>query len=150
MCGRFARTSGRDELAKEFGVTRFVNIDLHARYNIAPSQPVEAVIRDGTERRMGPMRWGFAAADRKVAPINARAETVATAPLFRSAFRGRRCLVVADGFYEWRKDGRVRRPSFIRLRSGRPFGFAALWSFDPASTATSRVATCAIVTCPPN
>src|SRR5215470_16458956 len=110
MCGRFARTSSREDLAEEFGVTRFVNVDLSAaRYNIAPSQQVEAIVSNGPEKRLGPMRWGFAslsAKEPKLAPINARAETVATAPMFRDAFRRRRCLVVADGFYEWRKVGR--------------------------------------------
>jgi putative SOS response-associated peptidase YedK len=151
MCGRFARTSSREVLAEEFRVAEFVNVDLHPRYNIAPTQPVEAIVRDGEQKRLGPMRWGFAAAATgpRLAPINARAETVASRPLFRDAFRRRRCLVVADGFYEWRKDGPVKTPYFIRLRSGRPFGFAGIWSF--AHTADGkRFATCAIVTCAPN
>ena len=152
MCGRFTRTSQREVIGAEFGVSEFVNVDLHPRYNIAPSQDVEAVIRDGEARRLGPMRWGFAAASTTaagLAPINARAETVATSPLFREAFRRRRCLVVADGFYEWRKDGRQKTPYFIHLRSGRPFGFAGIWT--PHRTAAgTRLATCAIVTCPPN
>jgi putative SOS response-associated peptidase YedK len=152
MCGRFSRSSSREVLAEEFGVARFVDVDLQPHYNIAPSQLVEAIIRDGTETRLGPMRWGFAASpsrEPKVAPINARAETIATSSVFRDAFRRRRCLIVADGFYEWRQDGRAKTPYFIHLRSGRPFGFAAIWSFDRVKEGT-RVATCAIVTCPPN
>jgi putative SOS response-associated peptidase YedK len=112
MCGRISRTSPRELLAAELGVARFVNVDLRPRYNIAPSQTVEAIIRDGDEKRMGPMRWGFASAsatDATPAPINARAETVATLPLFRDAFRRRHCLIVAEGFYEWRGISRRTR-----------------------------------------
>ncbi len=78
MCGRIARTSPHEVLAKEFGITTFVNVDLNPRYNVAQSQHVEAIIRHGEEGRLGPMRWGFAASNLTVAPINARAETVAT------------------------------------------------------------------------
>ena len=96
MCGRFTRTSSREVLVEEFGVTTFVNVDLRPRYNIAPSQIVEALIGTGAERRLGPMKWGFAspsATESTLAPINARAETVVTSVLFRNAFRRRRCLI---------------------------------------------------------
>jgi len=152
MCGRFSRTSSREVLAEEFGVARFINVDLAPRYNIAPSQTVEAIIRDGAEKRLGPMRWGFlssSAKESKLAPINARAETVATTPLFRDAFRRHRCLVVADGFYEWQNDGGRKTPHFIHLRSARPFAFAGIWSLHREAAGT-RMATCAIVTCAPN
>ena len=81
MCGRFTRSSNRDVIAGEFGVPEFVNVDLHPRYNIAPSQNVEAIIRDGEEKRLGPMRWGCTAtstSETAPTPINARAETIAT------------------------------------------------------------------------
>src|SRR5262245_49710439 len=110
MCGRISRTSPREVIAEEFGVSRFVNVDLKPRYNVAPSQYVETIIR-ADEKRLGPMRWGFAsptAKGPKIAPINARAETLATSPLFRDGFHRHRCLVVADGFYEWRKDGQAK------------------------------------------
>jgi putative SOS response-associated peptidase YedK len=150
MCGRFSRTSNRDILANEFGIAQFVNVDLHPRYNVAPSQNVEAVIRDGEEKRLGPMRWGFTSPSATgPTPINARAETVATSPLFRDAFRRHRCLVVADGFYEWRKDGQRKIPYFIHLRSGHPFGFAGIWSTYRTDMG-QRIGTCAIITCPPN
>ena len=152
MCGRFARTSSRDSLAAEFGVAEFVNVDLRPRYNIAPSQGVEAIIRDGAELRCGPMRWGFmaSAVASAVAPINARAETVAKTGMFRDAFRRRRCLVVADGFYEWRQDGGSRKtPHFIHLRSQQPFSFAGIWS-SQRTPMGQRVGTCAILTCAPN
>jgi putative SOS response-associated peptidase YedK len=147
MCGRISRTSPREVIAEEFGVTRFVNVDLRPRYNVAPSQLVEAIICVGDEKRLGPMRWGFVsptARDPKLAPINARAETVASSPLFRDAFRRHRCLVVADGFYEWRKDGRTKTPFFIRLRSRRPFGFAGIWSARRGEVGNR------LVTCPAN
>jgi putative SOS response-associated peptidase YedK len=106
----------------------------------------------GDEKRLGPMRWVFVpttAKDPNLSPINARAETLATSSMFRDAFRRHRCLVVADGFYEWRKDGRRKTPFFIRLRSIRPFAFAGIWSLRRSEVGTSS-ATCAIVTCPPN
>jgi putative SOS response-associated peptidase YedK len=149
MCGRFSRSSSREVLAGEFGITTFVNVDLNPRYNIAPSQTVEAIIRHEEERRLGPMQWGFTSTGRKRPPINARAETVTTLPLFREAFRHRRCLVVADGFYEWQRAGRTKTPYFIHLRSGRPFGFAAIWSMHRTDDGV-RLPTCAIVTCAPN
>jgi putative SOS response-associated peptidase YedK len=149
MCGRFTRSSSRDVLAAEFGITTFVNVDLRPRYNIAPSQSVEAIIRHGDEKHLGPMKWGFTRTDPKLAPINARAETVATSPLFRDAFRRHRCLVVADGFYEWQKAGRAKTPYFAHLRSGRPLGFAGIWSMHRTEVG-GHFATCAIVTCPPN
>jgi putative SOS response-associated peptidase YedK len=149
MCGRFARTSSRDVLATEFGVTTFVNVDLSPRYNVAPSQPVEAVIRHGEEKRLGPMTWGFRSAPSTLAPINARAETVATSPMFREAFHRRRCLVVADGFYEWQRNGRTKTPYFIHLRSARPFGFAGIFSMRRTEEG-NRMATCAVVTCAAN
>jgi putative SOS response-associated peptidase YedK len=128
MCGRFARTSSREVVAQELGVARFVNVDLRPRYNIAPSQTVEAIIRDGAEKRLGPMRWGFSTSspkERKLAPINARAETIATTPMFREAFRRRRCLIVADGFYEWQTNGRgKRRTSFTCVRGGHSASLA--------------------------
>ncbi len=152
MCGRISRTSPREAIAEEFGVARFVNVDLRPRYNVAPSENIETIIRVGDEKRLGSMRWGFvptAAKDSKLAPINARAETLSTSPIFRDAFRRHRCLVVADGFYEWRKDGRRKTPFFVRLRSSRPFGFAGIWSLRRTEVG-ARSATCAIVTCPPN
>jgi putative SOS response-associated peptidase YedK len=148
-CGRFARTSSRDVLASEFGIATFVNVDLSPRYNIAPSQPVDAIIRHGDEKRLGPMKWGFSSANSTLASINARAETVATSPLFREAFHRRRCLVVADGFYEWQRNGRIKTPYFIHLRSARPFGFAGIFSMHRTEVG-HRVATCAIVTCRAN
>jgi len=123
MCGRITRTSPREAIANEFGVTRFAEVDWHPRYNVAPSQVVETIISVTGEKRLGPMRWGFVsltAKEPKLAPINARAETLPTSPMFRDAFRRHRCLVVADGFCEWRKttDVRGRHSSSDSSRGG--------------------------------
>jgi putative SOS response-associated peptidase YedK len=150
MCGRFTRSSSRQVLQDEFGIAEFVNVDLSPRYNIPPSLTVETIVRHGEEKRLGPMRWGFALpATTGPTPINARAETVATSAMFRDAFQRHRCLVVADGFYEWRKTGQRKVPYFIHLRSGRPFGFAGIWALH-REDAGQRIGTCAIITCPPN
>jgi putative SOS response-associated peptidase YedK len=104
------------------------------RYNIAPTQPVAAVRSDPKEghRELVMLHWGlipFWAEDPKVgySTINARAETVATKPTFRQAFAKRRCLVVADGFYEWKKTDGRKQPYFIHMRDDQPFAFAGLW-----------------------
>jgi putative SOS response-associated peptidase YedK len=136
----------------EFGVDQCVIVDFAPRYNIAPSQTVETIVTDGSELRLGLMRWGYTTSSMnktRPAPINARAETIAAVPLFRDAFRRRRCLVVGDGFYEWRKEEHGKTPYFVRLRSGRPFGFAGIWSSTRTATA-QLVGTCAILTCAPN
>jgi putative SOS response-associated peptidase YedK len=111
---------------------------------------VEAIISVNGEKRLGPMRWGFVSPTAKEPKLRRSTHglTLST-PLFRGAFRRHRCLVVADGFYEWRKDGRRKTPFFIRLRSGRPFGLAGIWSMQHSEKGT-RLATCAIATCPPN
>jgi len=101
MCGRITRASPREAIAKEFGVTRFAEVDWHPRYNVAPSQIVETIISVDGEKRLGPMRWGLvspAAKEPKIAPINVRAETLSTSPMFRDTFRRHRCRVVAYGF----------------------------------------------------
>lgn len=150
MCGRITRTSPRPVIAAEFGVQHFVHVDLQPRYNIAPSQNVEAIAWSTEELRVGPMKWGFTGGSPGgPAPINARSETVAGSRMFAEAFMRRRCLVIADGFYEWRREGRTKQPYFIRLRSRRPFGLAGIWTTDHSAPGGPRP-TCAILTCPPN
>jgi putative SOS response-associated peptidase YedK len=123
--------------------------DFRPRYNIAPGQDVLCVIRDG-ENRIEHLRWGlipFWAKDPAIGNrlINARAETVAEKPSFRSAFAKRRCLVVADGFYEWRPEGKRKVPVYIFLKSKKPFGFAGLYENwkDPGGR---EIRTCTIIT----
>lgn len=131
MCGRFAFYSPSEATAALFGVDG--NIAVEPRYNIAPTQYVAAVREDeDLNRELVMLRWGlvpFWAKDPAIGNrmINARAETVAEKPSYRAAFRHRRCLVLADGFYEWRKEGAAKTPYFISLASGEPFGLAGLW-----------------------
>ena len=109
--------------------------DWRPRYNAAPSQPVAVVgpnRRDGAGRGLAMLRWGFVPRwaddpDGGPKPINAKAETVATSPPFRDSFRDRRCLIPADGFYEWGGRGGQKRPYHFRLRGGGPFAFAGVW-----------------------
>lgn len=115
--------------------------ELGPRYNVAPTQPVTVVVQRGDEGRFVELhRWGLvpAWADSAAAGarmINARAETVATSPAFRASFRRRRCIIPADGFYEWRREGKIKKPFLIHARDDRPLAFAGLWApwRDPAS-----------------
>ena len=131
MCGRFAFYSPSEATAALFGVRGALPVE--ARYNIAPS-PSVAAIRNGADDspELTMLRWGlvpFWAKDPSIGNrmINARAETVAEKPAFRAAYRHRRCLVLADGFYEWHREGSVKTPYYISGADGQPFAFAALW-----------------------
>lgn len=131
MCGRFAFYSPAEATAALFGVADAPPVE--ARYNIAPTQAVAAV-RDAPAggRELALLRWGlvpFWAKDPSIGNrmINARAETVAEKPAFRAAYRQRRCLVLADGFYEWHREGNSKTPYYISPADGQPFAFAALW-----------------------
>jgi putative SOS response-associated peptidase YedK len=131
MCGRFAFYSPTEAAAALFGVSG--SVDVQPRYNIAPTQYV-AAIRNGADeqRELVRLRWGlvpFWAKDPSIGNrmINARAETVAEKPSYRNAYKHRRCLVLADGFYEWRRQGDVKTPYYISLASGEPFALAGLW-----------------------
>ena len=129
MCGRFTLKSNPHSFAEIFGVVRQLEGEWHPSYNIAPTQKV-VCIRDADEREFFKARWGLIpswAKDAKIGAscINARVETVDTKPAFRSAFKKRRCLVMADGFYEWRRAD--KQPFFISLKSGEQMAFAGLW-----------------------
>lgn len=135
MCGRYVRKSTRREIAAWFGAEDDEVMAWGDSYNVAPQtfQPVVRLNRESGQREIVLMRWGlipFWAKDAKVAysTINARAETVATAPAFREALRRRRCLVPADAFYEWQTlDAKHKQPFAIALASRQPYGFAGLW-----------------------
>jgi putative SOS response-associated peptidase YedK len=131
MCGRFALFSDPFSLAKRFGAE--TPSELHPRYNIAPTQSIPIVREESDARRFALARWGLIphwAKDTKIgySTINARAETVAEKPAFRNAFRHRRCLIPADGFYEWQviPDSKIKQPWFIVLRDREPMAFAGL------------------------
>jgi putative SOS response-associated peptidase YedK len=134
MCGRFTLTAPADVLNQFFPL--FDLADVQPRYNIAPTQMVFALrhLPQAARPEFVRLRWGLVpdwADDIKAGyrMINARAETAADKPAFRSAFRQRRCLILADGFYEWQKvDGR-KQPHYIRLSDGKPFAFAGLWEY---------------------
>ncbi len=131
MCGRFAFYSPAEATAALFGVNAALPVE--PRYNIAPTQYIAAVRNDADDQReLVMLRWGlvpFWAKDPAIGNrmINARAETVAEKPSFRAAYKHRRCVVLADGFYEWHRDGNVKTPYFISLESGEPFALAGLW-----------------------
>jgi putative SOS response-associated peptidase YedK len=135
MCGRYVRKSTRREIAAWFGAEDDDVAPWGESYNVAPQtfQPVVRLNRDSGQREIVLMRWGlipYWAKDAKMAysTINARAETVATAPAFREALRRRRCLVPADAFYEWQTlDAKQKQPFAIALASREPYGFAGLW-----------------------
>jgi putative SOS response-associated peptidase YedK len=136
MCGRFSLRARLAELLAEFALDEQQAPPLAPRYNIAPSQPVFAVReRPGAAPAMREavwLRWGLIpswASDAAIGNrmINARAETVAEKPAFRAALSRRRCLVAADGFYEWKAEGRAKQPYFIHFADDRPFAFAGLW-----------------------
>jgi putative SOS response-associated peptidase YedK len=149
MCGRFT-LSQPEAIAQAFGVEKVA--DLAAQYNIAPTQMIAAVLQNSpsSSRQFQQLRWGLIpswAKDPSMGAklINARAETVAEKPSFRSAFKRRRCLIVADGFYEWQHQEKKKQPFYIRLQHGKPFGFAGLWE-QWKSPSGEEIDSCTIVT----
>ncbi len=147
MCGRFTRTADVEKLAEEFGVED-IELSLKPSYNIAPTQNVAAIIQDD-KKRLVTMRWGLIpswAKDKSIGNklINARAETVSEKPSFRTPFKRKRCLIVADGFYEWQKKGGEKQPFYIHLKSGKPFAFAGL--FDVWESSEETITSCTIIT----
>lgn len=150
MCGRFAFYSPSEATAALFGAT--TSTEVVPRYNIAPTQFVAAVRRDEQDAsELAMLRWGlvpFWAKDPSIGNrmINARSETVAEKPSFRSAYRKRRCLILADGFYEWRKEGDGKTPYFISLADGSPFAFAGLWENWTSKESDESLQSAAIIT----
>ena len=132
MCGRFTLRSSPQAVAEAFALPDVP--ELFPRFNIAPGEPVAVVRQPAVSkgRELALLRWGLIPAwsdDPSIGErlANARSETAATKPSFRRAFRSRRCLVVADGFYEWQKVNGRKQPYFVGLRGDRPFGLAGLW-----------------------
>jgi len=149
MCGRFTLSSPPELIAEAFDLATVPAMS--PRYNIAPSQPVATVRLDTDGRRaLDSLRWGLVpgwAKDPAIGNrmINARSETVHEKPAFRAAFRKRRCLVVADGFFEWRSIDGARQPVHVCMRDHRPFAFAGLWERWQAPGA-DPVDSCTIIT----
>jgi putative SOS response-associated peptidase YedK len=153
MCGRYTLATPLSMLAEHFAV--HARLNLGPRYNIAPTQRSPVVRVGAGGRELTPLRWGFIpswAKDPAIGArmINARAESVAEKAAFRRAFAKRRCLVPADGFYEWRKDGRRKQPYYIRRRDGAPFAFAGLWDRWADRASGEVLETFTIVTTTPN
>ena len=152
MCGRYTLSTPVEMLAEEFGVAGPLP-DLQSNYNVAPTQEVPAVVAGDGGRRLETLRWGLIpswADDPGIGArmINARSETVAEKPSFRRAFKERRCLIPADGFYEWQKTNGAKQPYYIRMRSGHPFAFAGLW--ETWNGDESEIRSCTILTTNPN
>lgn len=154
MCGRFTLASDLGQFLSLFDVDAPPELEHPRQYNIAPSQPVVGLVAD-PHTRLEVMEWGFLptwsrpGSDARTV-INARVESLEEGkPYFRGAFRSARCIIMADGFYEWKKERGGKRPFHIGLKKKGVFGFAGLWSMPHESDGTHR-ATCAIITLPAN
>ncbi|MBC8123110.1 MAG: SOS response-associated peptidase [Gemmatimonadaceae bacterium] len=147
MCGRFTLSQSPEAIAEAFALTAPIAVE--PRYNIAPTQDVLTVRATAEGRSAIAVRWGLVPSWSKdpsigARMINARSETVAEKPSFRSALRSRRCLVVADGFYEWQKAEGKKKPYYICLEDSRVFAFAGLW--ERSGEAGKEIETCTIIT----
>lgn len=154
MCGRFVRKSGEQDIAREFDIELSdISFLLEPSYNIAPGNDVVAVVKkDRTSVEI--FRWGLIphwAKDEKTGykMINARSETLAEKPSFKKAFQKRRCLIIADGFYEWRGEGKHKTPYYFHLRNLAPMGFASLYE-SWRGPDEKLVNSCTIITTEPN
>ena len=148
MCGRYtlrSRGSG-----KFYGVPVSQLPFLAPRYNIAPTQAVPVIVAHGSERRLATFQWGLIPSWSKEPKgfINARAETLPVKPSFSEAFQRRRCLIPADGFYEWQRHGRSKQPYFFQMKDEAPFAFAGIW--DHWQSGDLSITSCAIITTTPN
>ena len=162
MCGRFASTTPPDQLASYFGAETSVGADeVEPDYNVAPTRGVPVVRVRAEERHLDYLRWGLVprwAKDIRIGSklINARAETAASKPAFRSAFAKRRCLVVADGFYEWKRldapkgEKQKKQPMYITATDGAPLAFAGLFERWIDAEAERELHSCTILTTTPN
>jgi len=152
MCGRFTNKAKKEEIEKEFKVTRLDNVNFEPRYNIAPSRMIDAVLELEAERILTRLKWGlipYWAKDDSFASktINARAETLTEKASFRDAFRQRRCIIPASGFYEWAKKGdQAKQPFYFYLKEKNVFGFAGLWEEWLDKESGELVETCTIIT----
>ena len=151
MCGRYTLTIDIKIVAEKFGVP--AALDTSPRYNIAPTQEVVSVMRNGASH-LARLRWGLIpswAKDESIGSrmINARAETLTEKPSFKGLLRSKRCLIVADGFYEWKQENGSKIPMYMTLKSGEPFAFAGLWDLWK-SPEGEHIRSCTIITTEPN
>ena len=163
MCGRFTLTSDTEALSQTF-FNFEVPVNLSPRYNISPTQDVAVIANTSTDtvesvnaKQVEFFHWGLIpswAKDPKIGNrmINARSETLSEKPSFRNAYKHRRCLILADGYYEWQKipGDRLKQPVYIRLKSQKPFALAGLWETWQSKDMEEPLRSCTIITCPPN
>jgi putative SOS response-associated peptidase YedK len=154
MCGRFTLFTDIEEIKERFDIQGLFDEEYQFSYNIAPSQSVLSVINDGVRNRLGYLRWGlipFWAKDEKAGykMINARAETIAEKASFRNAYKKKRCLIIADSFYEWKKTPERKIPMRIKLKNHAPFGMAGLWESWKSPEGIS-IYSCSVITTVPN
>lgn len=155
MCGRYTQRATPEAIAKQFHLKKPLPL-FKPNYNVAPSEQVLAIRREpeSGEREGVLLRWGLIpvwAKDTKIGNhcINAKCETVAVKPAFRSALKKRRCLIVADGFYEWKELGGRKQPMWIGRKDNTPFAFAGLWEYWKAEAAEA-IESCTVITTEPN
>ena len=155
MCGRFTLTAEFHEIIDRFAIEAAIADELYQEsYNVAPSQSVLSVINDGEKNRLGYLKWGLIPSwskDEKIGSklINARGETLAEKPSFRDAFRKRRCLVLADSFYEWKRhENGTKTPMRIKLKSNEVFAMAGIW--ERWKKGNDTIFTCTVITTSPN
>src|SRR5260370_29524139 len=151
MCGRFALTVDIEKIANTFGVEPTLNTV--RRYNIAPTQNVVSIMRNG-EAHLAELGWGLIdswAKDESIGSrmINDRVESLTEKPSFKGLLRSKRCLIIADGFYEWRQDNGYKTPMYISMKDSEPFAFAGLWD-NWKSHDGQQLRTCTIITTEPN
>ncbi|WNG52753.1 SOS response-associated peptidase [Archangium minus] len=154
MCGRVTIQTPALAIAREFALTGVRSALDRPRYNLAPTQLMPVVINDG-ERMLDAYRWGLIPSWAKEASIgnkliNARGETVAEKPSFRSALKRRRCLVLVDGWFEWKQSTKPKTPYLFRRKDGRPMAFAGLWEEWTAPDTGEVLRTCTVITTGPN
>ena len=155
MCGRFVQSASVDDYGRYFGADVVKTESLESNYNVAPTDPVYAIAEHEQSRMVGTFGWGLVphwSKDRKSAArfVNARSETLLDKPAFRDAFRTRRCLIPADGFYEWTRRDEAKVPHYIFIGTHAPMALAGLWASwkDPDTGEWHR--TCSIITTKPN
>ena len=156
MCGRYTLTLNMDAVAKAFHVAPVPSLQTQPRYNIAPTQDVVTIMRDAEDENahLTLLRWGLIPSwskDESIGSrmINARAETLAEKPSFKRLLQGKRCLILADGFYEWKQESSGKTPMYFTLPDHEPFAFAGLW--DAWKSPDGRqLRTCTIITTAPN
>jgi putative SOS response-associated peptidase YedK len=156
MCGRFTFTEIQ-KIVGRFGIVLQDGSRIVPRFNIAPSDDIPVIVEGENGRELRFMQWGFrpdwvTPQPGRPPPINARAETLLERPMFRDAAFAQRCIIPADGFFEWKAvpGARQKQPMYVRLKGGELFGFAGLYAERPAPDGSGRIASCAIVTTGPN